>query len=433
MLIYCQHISPRIEYTFNVIFTVLCKAKYRITTNSQEFLTQEGSKINYSTEPLNVGLKLPPDDIMFGNSLQEVDVKAGNYQGKAVLFTHTQETELPYDPIAAIFYMISRYEEYLPHDTDEHGRFKFASSCAFKLGFYDKAMVHYWFEDLINSLKKSWPSFEVIENQYLFVPTFDIDNAFAYLNKGWIRTAAAFAKSMLTNFREIPLRLNVLKGREEDPYDNYDYIDSINATYDKKGIFFILTACKGTYDRNIEPKSEAFKALVKELKRNGKVGIHPSYASNAAPMALKKEKDILCNILKSEVKYSRQHFLKLRFPETYESLLDNGISDDFTMGFAEKPGFRAGIARPYPFYNLRTETMTSLVIHPFSFMESTFMYYSQTSLEEVKIEMAKTINEVRKVNGQFIPIWHNESLGEKGKWTGWREVFEFMYQEATAS
>jgi hypothetical protein len=64
-------------------------------------------------------------------------------------------------------------------------------------------------------------------------------------------------------------------------------------------------------------------------------------------------------------------------------------------------------------------------------MESTFMYYEKKDKEEIKKELVGVINEIKKVKGHFIPIWHNESLGENGKWTGWRELFEFMYKEAS--
>ena len=36
------------------------------------------------------------------------------------------------------------------------------------------------------------------------------------------------------------------------------------------------------------------------------------------------------------------------------------------------------------------------------------------------------INNIKIVNGNFISIWHNESLNDNGKWVNWKSVYEDM-------
>jgi len=41
------------------------------------------------------------------------------------------------------------------------------------------------------------------------------------------------------------------------------------------------------------------------------------------------------------------------------------------------------------------------------------------------------IDKVKKVNGTFISLWHNESLSEKWRWKGWRIVYDRLLEYAS--
>jgi hypothetical protein len=43
---------------------------------------------------------------------------------------------------------------------------------------------------------------------------------------------------------------------------------------------------------------------------------------------------------------------------------------------------------------------------------------------------AAMIRTIRAVNGEFVSLWHNESLGDTGRWKGWREVYHEMIKLA---
>ena len=101
------------------------------------------------------------------------------------------------------------------------------------------------------------------------------------------------------------------------------------------------------------------------------------------------------------------------------------------MGFASQPGFRASICSTYKFYDLELDTETNLNIHPFTYMEGTLKDYMNISPEEAINVIKPLIEEVKAVNGTFIPIWHNESLSDLKRWAGWQKVYEEMIKLAT--
>ncbi|MBK5284216.1 MAG: hypothetical protein JJE25_02345, partial [Bacteroidia bacterium] len=101
-----------------------------------------------------------------------------------------------------------------------------------------------------------------------------------------------------------------------------------------------------------------------------------------------------------------------------------------TMGYAQITGFRAGTCTAFRFYDLDREETTQLLIHPFAVMDATLKYYMKMSPEESLPHIRQLIDEVKKVDGTFISLWHNESLSDYKQWTGWKNVFEEMVEMA---
>jgi hypothetical protein len=156
-----------------------------------------------------------------------------------------------------------------------------------------------------------------------------------------------------------------------------------------------------------------------------RVGLHPSYASNVSDKRLLEEKQRISQILVKDVVESRQHFLKLKLPQTYRRLIKEGFKKDYTMGFADQPGFRLGTAHPVYFFDLETNQATDYKLIPFVYMDGTFNEYLHYSIEESKVVVQKLLDEVRTYGGIFCFIWHNETIGNSGKWQGWSELLDF--------
>ncbi len=229
---------------------------------------------------------------------------------------------------------------------------------------------------------------------------------------------------------EILERTRVLTHLEADPFNTYARITDIHASCGLRPDYFILLGDYGRRDKNLSPRNESFRELIRDLDRTGLVGIHPSYGSFTAPAKQRKEIQYLSDILGRQVTTSRQHFLRLNLPFTYRSLTELQITHDYTMGFASLPGFRAGICDPFNFFDLAADTELSLRIHPFTLMDGVLKDYMGLSPEEAVRIVCRLIDRVKEVNGTFISIWHNESFCEKNRWKGWTRVYESMVDHA---
>jgi hypothetical protein len=285
-------------------------------------------------------------------------------------------------------------------------------------------VVDHWALMLQNLITAHYPDYHFPRRNYQYTSTIDIDIAYAYRYRGLLRTAASTLKSLAyQRFDDIKKRFQVLLEGYPDPYDIFSWLHNIHSQNNINPIFFFQVGRYGRYDKNISPKYPAMQRLIKQTEKDFNIGIHPSYQSNTNAVLLKQEIDTMESIIGKKVTKSRQHFLKLCFPETYQQLVSCGITDDFTMGYAALPGFRAGTCTPFPFYDLSTEEETKLIIHPFQVMDGTLNQYLRLSPLEA-IDRISAINfQVRKVNGTFLSLWHNESLSEMHDWNGWQDVF----------
>jgi hypothetical protein len=429
ILIYSHKLTTRLKYIFKTIFTDVLNIPIELTSNVEEFESSDLPKINYSTSKLKNELFFQSSSILFESGIKEQEITVFEYNGNKCFFRVGTTSILPFDPFALSFYLISRYEEYLPHIRDHHERFLATESLAFQNNFLDKPLVNIWINEIVKIIEKRYPNIAFPQLKFKYQSTIDIDNAYGYKNKGFIRIFGGLAKSILQG-KDFKDRIDVLFKGKNDPYDTFSYQFEIHKKYKIKPIYFILLGDYGVNDKNIPVKNKAFQSLIKSIADYYETGLHPSYASNSNAEILSKEIKRLQNITHRNVTKSRQHFLKLNLPDTYQNLIDNDISSDYTMGYADKNGFRASICSPFYFYDIDTETKTKLKIHPFAVMEATYKYYENYSAEDTIQDILEIMQKVKKVNGTFISVWHNESLSDEGIWKGWKIVYEKMLKEA---
>lgn len=432
ILVYTDKITNRIKYIFNLVIREILNSEIELTSNKEDFLAFEGVKFSYSKNQLDGELFFHAGNLLFDRGISHIDLNFINYNDLPAFFpVYIKESALPFDPFAASFYLVSRYEEYLPYRKDEYGRFGTTESIAYQKDFLHKPLINIWALQIGKILKEKFSGFNFPGTKYKFIPTLDIDAAWAYKQKGIFRTIGGFVNSLVNlDVQDVITRTKVLTGFKKDPFDTYEFQMEMQKKYDLKHIYFVLYAEYGFNDKNIPIQSRAFKTLIKSLADYAEVGIHPSYTSNNYPKKLKLEISRLSKVLNREITKSRQHFLKVQFPTTYRNLINLDITDDYSMGFAAKPGFRASICSTFNFYDLDLDTETNLRIHPFAFMEGTLRDYMQLETKEATQLIKSLIKEVKSVNGTFISLWHNESLSNENRWEGWQAVYEEMIQEA---
>ncbi len=430
LLVHVPKITNRIGYTLNLIFKDILKIDFTITLNPQEFIDFEEPKINYGKEALPGGIFIKSCPLLFSSTIEIQDL---NETGTGLDFTifpvYNKEAAFSFDIFAASFYLVSRYEEYLPHKTDEFCRFASKESLAVMHEFIEIPLVNHWAEKIKSCLSKKYPdiSFENEHRKFKFVPTFNINSAYSFKHKGFFRNAFGFFSSIFSgDFKKATFRIHVLLGKEQDPSDSFDFIIQGIKENRLKALFFILFAKYGEYDKNISVNSVRFHRLIKHLADYAKIGIQPSFLSFDEPSALKKEIHALEKVLHKPIKRNRQYFNRIRLPETYQQLIENNIEEDYSMGYTNLCGFRASICTPFSFYDLALGSETKLRLFPFAVTDHSLRLHMGKTPDEAIQYSRKMMDEVKKYKGKFICVFHNDSLSNTDEWKGWQKVYTEM-------
>lgn len=425
-------VTDRVHYIFNLVLGDLLGLDYALLTDAEKFASAEGAKLNYGCEPVGQEPRLKAANLLFERNVVEQDCQSVDFEGLKCLFPVSGKYNiLPFDVFAASFYLVSRYEEYLPQVLDKYGRFKAESSWMYENGMLHKPLVNIWAIWLGKKLKEQYPDLDLKKRKFKFVPTYDIDAAWAYKNKGLYRTLGSYLKNLAEgDFSTIKERWQVLHGDRPDPFDSFSFQLELQEKYGLHPLYFILIGDYDTNDKNIYFRNDAFQSLIKQLGDYADVGLHPSFSSYLDSKRLDEERSRLSAILNRAVTKSRQHFLRLSLPASYQKLIDMDITDDYTMGYASQAGFRAGIADPFRFYDLENDTATHLVLHPFALMDGSMRDYLGLDVEESFQLATRLLDEVKAVGGTFIYLTHNETLGGEKRWVGWPEMYERLVQYA---
>ena len=418
--VYSSVKSSRLEYVLHFIFKNLLEIEFKWTQDSTNL---DGVILNYSDEILPFqNYQIQPSGFLVDGNW---DFKKYIFlKNKSNYFFPQEKGDHDFDILSSIFFIISRMEEYHTKDYDEHQRFISSNSSLVKLNLEQNPIVDQWCFSLLSQLNAKFNVELTSPRKFHQYPTFDIDNAYAFKYKGFSRSFGSFFKDLISfRFYKLKQRLEFLVGKIKDPYDNYDYILEFLKTNQLKSIFFFLLGDYAKMDKNINHKHPYLINLIRSISKNHLTGIHPSYTSFNNLEILKMEISRLDKIT-SKTSISRFHYLKFNFPTSYQILLKAGIKQDYSMGFSDRIGFRAGTCTPFYFYDLENESATDLKIFPFAYMDGVLNDKLNMTPEYSSKLISKIKHEVRKVNGAFNAVWHNESLSNQDRWKGWRSVFE---------
>lgn len=426
--IYSSHLSNRLQYAVDVVFKQILGLEVKLTNQK---LNLEGVVINYSDEKIKTkSFNISPEGLLASKTIYpKVDDVQLNKRDLIRLFN--KDDDFGFDIFSAVFFLVTRMEEYNSRDLDIHKRFKYTNSILFKYDVLNFPIIDVWSFNLLKSINDFFDQNISSNREFVNSSTIDIDNAFAYKNKGFFRTFGASLKSLLKlDFYVFLQRFRVLFFSEKDPYDNYEYLKEFVEKEKIKLTVFILLADYNKYDKNLNYKNKSFVNLIKFISSFSKIGIHPSYSSYLNLNKISLEISRLENINFFKVNDSRSHFLRFKLPDTFQKLIECGIKNDHSMGYADIPGFRAGTCTPFYFYDLIEEKQTELLITPFAYMDGAFKDYMNYSIDDTKKYITKLLKNVKSINGSFVSVWHNESLSNQQRWVGWRDVYEHTFKSS---
>ena len=422
LLVYTHQITPRLTYTFNHIFKRVLLLEVSYTSKVEDFIAHDSIKMSYSKKPLSNEFHIKSHELLFEQGLSDFDIKVQNWEDTKGFFSTNERSDLPFDIFAASFFLLSRYEEYWPHVSDDFGRFMASESLAYQSGFLEQPVVDIWALKLKTKLQSQFPEYKFPEKAYNVIPVIDVPIAYYFKHKGLLRSFGGYASDVLRfKFFQFYQRFLVMSGFRRDPYDSFKWIVKRQKATEAKFQFFFLIGDYSTYDKNISPNKKVFVSLIKSIADYCGVGLKVSYNALEDSLQLKRDKDRLERITHREVIAIRNSYSKLNLPTTYRNLNDLEIQKDFTMGYVNKVGFRAGTCTPFLFYDLDYEIQTPLQVIPYHCMD--FALLKLKSQLDRKQLLERIIKVIKRVDGTFVAVFHNYSLGSEARWTGFRELF----------
>lgn len=427
---YTEKYTPRLKYVVQHIFKRILYSGVNIIKDIEDIKQADGPIICYSRNEIIKGaFNVRPHGLLFQSDIRDLDITVTEWEEMPIFFqTDNKQYDLPFDIFSAIFYLISRYEEY-NGETDDIGRFRKENSLAYKNNFLTRPVVDEWvykFESLFAEKTGYTPA----PKQYFRMhSSVVIDNLYKYRHRSIFKNIAQLTGKLFSGqFRSFKHQLRVLLYLDKDPYDIMDFIIRFHNDVKLNPSFFVLMH-KGGKDSKCW--YSIYRPLRKLLRRSYITGLHPSFHSNSDRKKVRKElKKLEKYITKQRVSTCMFHRLRFALPKSYETLLKIGIVDDYSMGYIDAVGFRASTCTPFRFYDMKHECKTRLMVHPLLFTDESLKESDihHNSFEDI---MVPVINSIKKVNGQFCCCISNRVLSNTDKWYGWRSAIERVYRYAS--
>jgi len=421
LLIYTQKVTPRIDYSFKHICTRVLKLQVNFTTKIEEFIAHQGPKISYGKQPLGNEVFVYAHGLLEQEGFEDIDINVRPWNATKGFFQATEKSALSYDIFAASFYLLSRYEEYLPHVKDELGRFPASESLAYKEGFLRQPIVDLWAYEFKEVLKAAFPDLLFPKNEMIIHNVIEAKRPYEFLQRGVLRNILGFGgdlwKLKIGRFFQ---RIRVLLGLRKDPYDTFSWIlNNVRTSSSKLTVFFLLGEAY-SYREDFNTTRQKFKKLVKYVADYCEVGLMFSFYAVKEYEELKKERFQLEEMTHRTLVSATNDRQIVDLPLVYRNLVELEVKRDFTMFYYNEIGFRAGTCTPFLFYDLDYEIKTPLEIQPVIGKSLALTLGKEKDTEGL---ISRVFDTVKKVNGTFTFFFSNRDFEQIRENKTWRYLF----------
>jgi hypothetical protein len=370
--------------------------------------------------------RIPAEGLLLETDKIRQDWKPTLSDTQHLFYAETQQFEylLPYDIFSSVFYCLSFYQAYGNVEKDIHQRIDFKTWNLRVLGLDQTPVVEQWLSAFKHQLLQHSPEIEFKSRKFNVEISFDIDDPFQFRHQSLFNTLKGFAADVLKfrpkNFTQ---RFQALIHQNKDGVSNFfQLLDEFKLS----NLRFFHLMCSGEMNsRSLQ--GEEKKDFVLRLNKYGNSGLHPSYHADSNSDFISEEKLLLESMLGQSVSTSRQHFLRFSIPTYFQSLINHGISDDYSIGYYDQPGFMAGVSVPFFFYDLSREEETQLLLHPFVWMDSMYKYYADSSQkDQVFNDFEQILMSVKTLNGCFHAVFHNDTFFNKNQDESIQKIFSTL-------
>ena len=328
------------------------------------------------------------------------------------------------DIIGTAFFMLSRYEELIIKDKDDHHRFPAKASLSYKLRILSRPIVDEYVEVLWHAMRRVWSDIQRKERIGSVVVTCDVDEPYDCASRSFLGTLKRTAgdivkrKSVVSAVSRVKHSLDISrKDYRMDPQYTFSwYMDACEKEGRKATFYFIAGHTSKKMDGCYQLEEPRILQLLKQIHLRGhKLGVHTSYNSYHSEKEIINEKDNMQKAyslagIDSDVEGNRQHYLRWDASITADLLNNAGFLYDTTGSYADIPGFRYGTSHPFNMWGWKDNAPLKLQQRPLVLMEGTViserymgMGYSESTIEL----MSKYKKSAMKYGGDFVMLWHN--------------------------
>ena len=433
---------PEIEYTCFVVFTEWLGIDYEITTperntilislgnntlqlNTDFFTNASNNWLNKETMPC-LPLKnynLSKLKTVLHNEIHICDSRIPMLYGVPEIIVSENNIACGIDIFGSIFFMLSRYEEIVVKERDNHNRFSAKSSVAYKANFLFRPIVNEYLELLFALLNYLFPQLQRKKMHFKVCPTHDVDVPFAYLNVSYPAVVRRMfgdvlkRKSLKKAFQTYTNWYHVAKNElQYDPAYTFDFIIAESEKRNLKSAFYFLPSSSPEMVMQYPVTLPEMQMLLQSIdKRGHEIGIHGFYGTYLNKDAFKGDVLLLQNTLEAleieqEVKGGRQHYLQWQNPETFNVWENAGIRYDSTLSFADMPGFRCGTCYEYSVYDCIARKKLNLKERPLIAMDCSVLAdrYMDLGMTDQALQVFKDLKyHCKYYSGDFVLLFHN--------------------------
>lgn len=348
-----------------------------------------GKYLQPSSMPAFPLKKINDTPILFGNPIIRRD----------------KQTIIEADLIASAYFILSRYEELVNPRRDYLGRFLAEHSILSQ--YTNRCLVEEYGNILLSELRNCGIETNGTATQLKIIMTHDADKIEQY------RNIRGFAGGILRG-RYLNALKSAFLGIEHDPLFTFPYMKDIeNKRSDVETMLFVKTGGKHLpQDKpHYKPKS---KDIRKMLHIYENIGLHLSLEASKNMNSANGEKELLEQASGKRISANRNHYLASLRPRDLLKLSAIGITDDYTMGYADRAGFRLGTCRPVRFIDPESQMLTKITMHPLTIMDRSLdsRRYMNLDYDSALAYCRELYREARKYGGEFIMLWHNNSVSD---------------------
>jgi len=376
--------------------------------NKYGYLTEESipEKVFFGTNRFITENNIP---VIYGKDLETIILTENNSVNKKII-CHI-------DIFASSFYMLTRWEEYVIKERDDHNRFSYHKSLAARNDFLHRPVVNEYTEMLYNMLVFLDIDQIRIKRDFDVFITHDID-LIRYKPKLREFIGDIIKRNSLSAFFN-----RIWYSLFSNPFNTFSFLMDQCETIGRKSVFYFMAGKRSKFDYDNYLGTRLFFKITNQIKiRNHQIGFHPSFLSYNKKHFFREEKETLENALRLCITEGRQHYLRFEIPTTWRIWNDLGLDYDSSMAYPKKQGFRCGTCYEFKVFDILARKQLSITERPLIAMDTTLVSHQKMTPFEAEETIISLINKVKKYNGCFVFLWHNSSFNIH-PWNKYKKVY----------